>query len=89
MQEVGLERLAAWVRETARSGGLASAPFCFGLQDAAAKHWQTPAVEKRCLILAPYCPSVVQHSMGCLWHEVYILEYRSFTDSWPQQPNCK
>ncbi len=52
MQEVGLTRLAEWVRETARSGGLVSAPFCFGQQDAAARDWQSPAVEKRCGILA-------------------------------------
>ena len=50
MQEVELKRLAEWIGETARSGGLVSAPFCFGQQDAAARDWQSPAVEKRCVI---------------------------------------
>ena len=49
MQEVGLDQLAGWMRETARSGGMASAPFCHGLQDAAAKDWQSAAIEKRCV----------------------------------------
>ena len=54
MQEVGLDQLAGWMRETARSGGMASAPFCHGLQDAAAKDWQSAAIEKRymhCLLI--------------------------------------
>ena len=42
-------QLASWLRETARSGGLVSAPFCFGLEDAAARDWQSAAVEKRCV----------------------------------------
>lgn len=55
-------QLASWLRETARSGGLISAPFCFGLEDAAARDWQSAAVEKRCVF--PYllllCATKVQ-----------------------------
>ena len=56
VQEVELNRLATWIRDTARSGGLVSSPFCFGLQDAAARDWQSPAVEKRCTPCQPCFP---------------------------------
>ena len=64
---MGLTRLAEWVRETARSGGLVSAPFCFGQQDAAARDWQSPAVEKRCeaLLMPHYCQEALKWGM-CL-----------------------
>lgn len=62
VQEVELNQLATWIRETARSGGLVSSPFCLVQQDAAARDWQSPAVEKRCT--SPASPAVPAGSIA-------------------------
>ena len=81
MQEVGLGQLASWLRETARSGGLLSAPFCFGLQDAAAKDWQSAAVEKRYVQPAGYQSFITHCALISNQACVYIF-LASFRQSW-------
>ena len=81
MQEVGLGQLASWLRETARSGGLVSAPFCFGLQDAAAKDWQSAAVEKRYAQPAGYLLVITHCALSSNQACVYT-SLTSFPQSW-------